>query len=108
MNIRDFKEGFQINKNFLDTIDFIPFLKQYTQLGDMMGAIEEYCYENDIELPLKLETEVFNYYSEEEFKDYLEKRYAKKVYFYPIEDYLIDFRDWEENNDYQCGLPCHD
>ena len=100
MNIQDFKKGFQINKNFLDTIDFIPFLKQYTQLGDMMGAIEKYCYENDIELPPKLETEVFNYYSEEEFKNYLEKRYAKKAYFYPIEDYLIDFRDWEENNDY--------
>lgn len=84
---------FQINKEFLDTIDFIPFLKQYAQLGHMMRAIEEHCYENDIELPSELETEVFNYYSEEEFKDYLEKRYAKKAYFYPIEDYLIDFRE---------------
>ena len=84
---------FQINKEFLDTIDFIPFLKQYDKLGDMMGAIEEYCYENGIELPSELETEVFNYYNEEDFKDYLEKRYVKKAYFYPIEDYLIDFRE---------------
>lgn len=84
---------FQINKEFLDTINFIPFLKQYDKLGDMMGAIEEYCYENEIELPSELETEVFNYYNEEDFKDYLEKRYVKKAYFYPIEDYLIDFRE---------------
>lgn len=93
MNIRDIKEGFQINKEFLDTIDFIPFLKQYAKLGDMMGAIEEYCYENEIELPSELETEVFNYYSEEDFKDYLEKRYSEKAFFYPVEDYLIDFRE---------------
>ncbi len=72
---------FQINKEFLDTIDFIPFLKQYAKLGDMMGAIEEYCYENKIEHPSELETEVFNYYSEEDFKDYLEKRYSKKLFF---------------------------
>lgn len=96
MNIKDFTEGFQINKEFLDTIDFTPFLKQYAKLGDMMGAIEEHCYENEIELPSELGTEVFNYYSEEEFKEYLEKRYEKKIYFYPIEDYLIDFREWEE------------
>ena len=92
MNIRDFKEGFQINKEFLDTIDFIPFLRQYAKLGDMMGAVEEHCYENKIELPSELETEVFNYYSEEDFKDYLEKRYSEKAFFYPVEDYLIDFR----------------
>ena len=83
---------FEINKEFLDTIDFIPFLKQYAKLGDMMGAIEEYCYENEIELPSELETEVFNYYSEDDFKDYLEKRYLEKAFFYPITDYLIDYR----------------
>ena len=86
----------EINKEFLDTIDFIPFLKQYARLGDMMGAIEEYCYENKIKLPSELETEVFNYYSDEDFKDYLEKRYSTKLYFYPITDYLIDYRGDEE------------
>lgn len=90
---------FQINKEFLDTIDFIPFLKQYDKLGDMMGAIEEYCYENEIELPSELETEVFNYYNEEDFKDYLEKRYKNEVNFYPLEDYIIGFRE-DYKNDY--------
>lgn len=96
METRNIYRGFQINKEFLDTIDFIPFLKQYGKLGDMMGAIEEYCYENEIELPSELETEVFNYYDEEDFKDYLEKRYSKKAFFYPIEDYAIDFWEGEE------------
>ena len=90
---------FQINKEFLDTIHFIPFLKQYDKLGDMMGAIEEYCYENEIELPSELETEVFNYYNEEDFKDYLEKRYKNEVNFYPLEDYIIGFRE-DYKNDY--------
>ena len=98
MNIRDFTKGFQINKKFLDTIDFIPFLKQYVKLGDMMGAIEEYCYESEIELPSELKSEVFNYYSEEDFKDYLEKRYKDEINFYPLEDYVIGFREDYEND----------
>ena len=91
--IVNFDKEFQINKEFLDTIDFIPFLKQYTRLSDMMGAIEEYCYENEIELPSELENEVFSYYSEDDFKDYLEKRYSKKVFFSLLKDYSIDFEE---------------
>lgn len=88
-------KAFEINTKVLNEIDFIPFLKHYPRLSDMMAAIEEHCDENDIELPSELQTEIFNCYSEEEFKNYLEKRYKKKVYFYPIEDYLIDFRSDE-------------
>lgn len=93
MNIRDFKKGFQINKEFLDTIDFIPFLKETSLLSILMQAVEIYCFSNHIKLPPELKTEVFNYYNEEDFKDYLEKRYSEKVFFYPVEDYLIDFRE---------------
>lgn len=93
MNIRDFSKDFQINKEFLDTIDFIPFLKETQILSVLMTAVESYIFLNHIELPSELETEVFNYYSEEDFKDYLEKRYGEKIYFYPLEDYLIDFRE---------------
>ena len=81
---------FQINKEFLDTIDFIPFLKEAQVLSALMGAVESYVFFNYKNMPPELEGEVFNYYSEEDFKDYLEKRYAKKAYFYPIEDYLIE------------------
>lgn len=86
---------FQINKEFLDTIDFMPFLKETQVLSALMAAVESYVFFNHKDMPPELEGEVFNYYSEEEFKDYLEKRYSKKVFFYPINDYLIDFRDWE-------------
>lgn len=96
MNIRDFKKGFQINKEFLDTIDFIPFLKEATSLSELMIAIESYVFLNHIQLPPELETEVFNYFSMWDFKEYLEKRYVGKLWFYDYEDSLIDFRELEE------------
>ena len=82
---------FQINKEFLDTFDFTPFLKNYSQLGEMMAAIEEHY--RDIEMPAELENEFFNYYTERDFKEYLEKRYSGQLWFYPYEEYLIDFVD---------------
>jgi len=90
---------FQINKDFLDTIDFIPFLKETPLLSILMKAVEIYCFSNHIKLPSELEGEVFNYYSEEEFKDYLEKRYKNEANFYPLEDYIIGFRE-DYKNDY--------
>lgn len=96
MNIVDVTKQFQINKEFLDTIDFIPFLKQYTLLGNMMAAIEE-KYHN-ANMPTELAGELFNYYSEYDFKEYLEERYKNNIEFFPIEDYVIEF--WENNNDY--------
>ena len=33
---------FQINKEFLDTIDFIPFLKETQVLSVLMAAVESY------------------------------------------------------------------
>ena len=96
MNIIDFTKQFQINKEFLDTIDFIPFLKQFTLLGDMMAAIEGKY--RDIDMPSELQGEVFNYYTTWEFEKYLEERYSNQIEFYPYEDYLINFIG--EQNDY--------
>ena len=89
MNIQDFNKGFQINKKFLDTIDFVPFLKEAPSLSVLRTAIEIYCFVNDINLPPELDGEVFNYYDDEKFKEYLEERYKEHVIFYPIEDYTI-------------------
>ena len=89
MNIVDFTKQFQINKEFLDTIDFIPFLKQFTLLGDMMAAVEGKY--RDIDMPSELQGEVFNYYTTWEFEKYLEERYSNQIEFYPYEDYLINF-----------------
>lgn len=93
MNIRDFTEGFQINKEFLDTIDFVPFLKGNQMLSMLMTTVEIFVFSNRIELPPELKNEVFNYYDEEDFKNYLEKQYSEKVFFYPMQDYLVDFRE---------------
>ena len=96
MNIVDFTKQFQINKEFLDTIDFIPFLKQFALLGDMMAAVEEKY--RDIDMPNELQGEIFNYYTTWEFEKYLEERYSNQIEFYPYEDYLINFIG--EQNDY--------
>lgn len=99
MNIKDFKKGFQINKEFLDTINFIPFLKAKPPvLSVLMVAIETFIILNNKEMPPELKGKVFNYYSEEDFKDYLEKRYENEINFYPIEDYVIGFREDYEND----------
>lgn len=85
-------KGFQINTEFLDSIDFTPYFEWISILSRLMEAIEV-DYRNK-EMPPELEGEVFNYYSEEYFKDYLQKRYPN-IYFYPIEDYLFDYREGE-------------
>ena len=90
---------FQINKEFLDTIDFVPFLKETKLLSVLMTAVESFVFFNHKEMPSELNGEVFNYYSEEDFKDYLERRYKEEVNFYPIEDYVIGFRE-DHKNDY--------
>ena len=90
---------FQINKEFLDTINFIPFLKAKPPvLSVLMVAIETFVILNNKEMPPELEGNVFNYYSEEDFKDYLEERYKNEINFYPLEDYVIGFREDYEND----------
>ena len=86
---RNIDKEFQINTDFLDTIDFTHFLNQYRQLGEMMVAIEDEY--GDSEMPIEIEGEIFNYYSTWDFKNYLEKRYNKQILFYPYEEYLICF-----------------
>lgn len=88
---RNIDKEFQINKEFLDTIDFVPFLEETKLLSVLMGAVESFVFFSHKEMPPELEGEVFNYYSEEDFKDYLSNRYSN-LYLYPFEDYLIDFR----------------
>lgn len=85
---------FEINTEVLNEIDFIPYLKEYQNLGQMMVAIENKY--NSFMLPLELEGEIFNYYSEDDFMNYLANRYPTKLYFFPITDYLIDYRGDEE------------
>ena len=91
---RNIDKEFQINKEFLDTIDFVPFLEETKLLSVLMAAVESFVFFNHKEMPPELDGEVFNYYSEEDFKDYLSNRYSN-LYLYSVEDYLIDFRGEE-------------
>ena len=97
--IVSFDKEFQINKKFLDTIDFVPFLKEIKLLSALMTAVESFVFFNHKEMPPELNGEVFNYYSEEDFKDYLERRYKEEVNFYLVEDYVIGVRE-DHKNDY--------
>ena len=83
-------KGFQINTETLNRIDFIPFLKKYRNLLELMTAIE--LKYNDINLPSELEGEIFNYYSADDFIIYLLKRYPSKLHFNTYVNYLIDYR----------------
>ena len=85
---------FEINTEVLNEIDFIPYLKEYQNLEQMMVAIENKY--NSFMLPPELEGEIFNYYSEDDFMNYLANRYPTKLYFFLITDYLIDYRGDEE------------
>lgn len=86
------KNGFQINKEFLDTLDFIPFFQTAPTISTLMMAVETYIFLNHIELPPELEQEAFNYFSMADFKEYLEKRYnAAQLIFFPYTDYIIGY-----------------
>ena len=45
---------------------------------------------NSFMLPPELEGEIFNYYSEDDFMNYLANRYPTKLYFYPVTDISIN------------------
>ena len=93
MNIQDFNKGFQINKKFLDTIDFVPFLKEAPLLSVLRTAVKIYCFSNHIVLPPELDEDVFKYYNNKNLKEYLEKRYQEYVSIHPINDYMISFME---------------
>lgn len=83
-------KGFQINTEILNRIDFVPFLKKYRNLLELMAAVE--IKYDSIELPPELEGEIFNYYSADDFISYLLKRYPSKLRFNTYVNYLIDYK----------------
>ncbi len=86
------KNGSQINKEFLDTLDFIPFLKTAPTISTLIMAIETYIFLNHIELPPELEQDAFHYFSMADFKEYLEKRYnTTQLRFFSYTDYIISY-----------------
>lgn len=85
---------FEINTEVLNEIDFIPYLKKYRNLLELMTAIE--LKYDSINLPPELEGEIFNYFSADDFMSYLLKRYPSKLHFNTFVNYLIDYRGDEQ------------
>ena len=90
MAIRNIDKEFKENTKFLDTIDFIPYFKQTFSLAVLMKLVD-FDY-SDSDLPPVLEGEVFNYYTEDDLKDYLKNRY-KNLNLYIAYDYYIDYKE---------------
>lgn len=67
----------QAQLDFLDSIDFTPYLGiEGVTLEDIMDTIEfDYESSNFVEMPEELEGNVFNNMDEAEFAEYLEERY---------------------------------
>lgn len=65
-------------QKFLDTIDLLPYLQPHKSINAVMGAIED-NYEDK---------QLFNYMCEEEFIEYLSKRY-NQIKFYTDTIYRV-------------------
>ncbi len=83
---------FEINTKFLDDINFLPYFIHYNDktLGDIMSLIEEDYHDSIREMPSELEGYVFNYYTVDDFRDYLKNRYGDSITIYPVEDYYVE------------------
>lgn len=70
-------ESAQAQLDFLDSIDFTPYLVfEGMSLTDIMDTIEfDYGSSDFVEMPEELEGNVFNNMDETEFAEYLEERY---------------------------------
>ena len=89
MLIRNIDKEFEQNTKFLDTIDFTLYFSQTNSLAALMALVES-DYECYSLLPECLDGSAFNYYTEEDLKDYLKKRYPNLMCC-PVEDYYIQY-----------------
>lgn len=60
---------------FLDSIDLKPYLKNFANVWNIMNQIQKDHGKN------YYEGLIFNCINEDEFMDYLKKRYGNKIYF---------------------------
>ena len=83
----NFSVGERINREFLDTIDFIPFLDECGTVDDLMAKVEQTV--SMIGAPPELMSEPFNYMNEEDVADYLINRYP--YYCFPEDIKVIHY-----------------
>lgn len=98
MNVKKFKNELEETYSLLNLINFEEFLKNkkvdYT-VSDLMQDVEKHVhYSNVFENKINndfFQGEPFNYMTEEEFIEYLQKRYKNKINFSQITKTVINF-----------------
>lgn len=92
-----YEEMIKISEDFYNTIDFTEFIHisfRKINVRDLMNCLEEYY---DIShpnlLPVEFEGCFFNFVNEDEFAEYLSKRYGYKIVTEVIEKYWLQMKD---------------
>ena len=86
MSNEDWKKAEELTYSILDSIDLVPYLKRHNN-EDIYGLIDELEDEYDESPEVSnelLQGCLFNVIGEEEFIDYLEKRYKRKFSTYEV------------------------
>ena len=89
MDYKEFIERDKKARKYLDTIDIKEFMstEKVTSVLDLMECLEE-KYQNE-NLPEVFEGLLFNYMTEEDFAEYLRKRYGFDIWSETIEHFYI-------------------
>lgn len=87
-----YKEEIKLSEDFYNTIDFTKFIdcdSHRVNIKDLMNSLEEYYNNHPKLLPIEFEGFLFNFISEYEFAEYLNKRYGYKIETVVVEEYYL-------------------
>lgn len=92
-----YEEMIKISESFYDTIDFTKFIDSNSNridIRDLMNCLDEYY---DLSHPQLLPKEFqgcfFNFINEDEFAEYLNKRYGYKIITEVIEKHWLQIKE---------------
>lgn len=91
-----YEEMIKISEDFYNTIDFTEFIHISSgkiNVRDLMNCLEEYYDIYPDLLPVEFEGSFFNFVSEDEFAEYLSKRYGYKIVTEVKEKYWLQMKD---------------
>lgn len=76
----NYDRNLKIKKNFefLDTIDFLPYIKENHEICSLMSAVVKHYNESTGNIPEFLDNDIFNFVDSYSFAMYLKNRYSFK------------------------------
>lgn len=78
MTLKEFKAGEEINLRFLDKIDFTPYLESCATVSGVCQTVMNDSPISASMMPPELQNYYFNFLSEYDVTQYLQKRYGDK------------------------------